>query len=552
MKLKNSKHSYSSDTYKNPSAIMVVGTASGVGKSLIATGLCKLLSKKYKVAPFKGQNMSNNAAVTLDGLEMGRSQYVQAQAAGVEPHVDMNPILLKPSGKGGCQVVVCGKVLTHQSTQEYYQEERYILLKSEAEKAYSRLSTKYDVIILEGAGSPAEINLRERDFTNMDMAEYAQASVILVADIERGGVFASIYGTVKLLPLHQRRLIQGIVINKFYGDTSLLQTGIEEIEKGLQIPVLGVLPWQEQWNLEEEDSLTIASTGSTEYQIDTEKLDLVVVLLPHISNYTDFQVFEGEPGVQLRYVTKPNRLGNPDLIWIPGSKNVIEDLSFLKHPQKDRNKGISGSWESVLCAAYQRKIPIMGICGGYQMLGQTIEDPHFVESEVQGQNKAPVIQGLGLLSIKSTLYPQKEIRQVHGVTKNFPFINPNQPFQGYEIHCGKTEYIGTEFLEKYSILEFQSSGDGTLDNSIDQIYEGVQKEGLVWGCYIHGFFDEERLRKDFLNQLWKRRGDLSSPITPLAGSKYNSEKTVEAIAAALEKHVDVKTIESWINTGESS
>ncbi len=343
--------------------IMVQGTMSNAGKSFLVAGLCRVFMQDgYRTAPFKSQNMALNSYITREGLEIGRAQAMQAEAAGIEPTVDMNPILLKPTSQSGSQVIVNGEVRGNQNAMDYYAHKKELI--PEIEKAFGRLSSAYEIIVIEGAGSPAEINLKENDIVNMGMARIADAPVLLAGDIDRGGVFASLYGTVKLLEEEEQKRIKGFIINKFRGDREILKPGLKMIEERTGIPVMGVVP-MESLDLDDEDSLS----DRLNRREAGEGIDIAVVCLPHISNFTDFNVFERMEGVSLRYVKEAGRLGSPDLILLPGTKNTMDDLEWMRR---------SGMERAVVSRA-QRKTPVVGICGGYQMLGELLEDPEHVE-----------------------------------------------------------------------------------------------------------------------------------------------------------------------------
>ncbi len=366
--------------------IMIQGTMSGAGKSLMAAGLCRIMKRDgYRVAPFKSQNMALNSFITEEGLEMGRAQVMQAEAAGIRPQVCMNPILLKPTSHVGSQVIVNGRILGNMSAREYFAYKRSLI--PEIRKAFRKLEEQADIIVIEGAGSPAEINLRENDIVNMGLAELVDAPVLLVGDIDRGGVFAQLLGTLLLLTEEERRRVKGLVINKFRGDPTLLDSGIEILEQRGGIPVAGVVPYMEV-SLEDEDSLT-GRFGRKE----RGKVDLAVIRYPRISNFTDFNVFEQIPGVSVRYVAGLADLGKPDLIFLPGSKNTMGDLEWM------RGNGLE---DAVKKAAEQT--PVCGICGGYQMLGEEISDP-------QGLETGGTMRGMGLLPVVTRLGKEKVRRQ---------------------------------------------------------------------------------------------------------------------------------------------
>ena len=465
-------------------SIMVLGTSSHAGKSTVAAAICRSLRRKgLSVAPFKAQNMSNNSWVTPEGGEIGRAQAVQARAADIEPHVDMNPILLKPSA-GGVQVVALGRVIANLDARGYYA--RIEEMRAVAQSAYDRLAARYDVIVLEGAGSPAEINLRAEDLVNMAMAEYAGSACILVADIDRGGVFASILGTLQLMPEPKRARMAGVVINKFRGDASLLDSCIREITDRTGVPILGVLPWTDAFRLDEEDSLGLA--GSPTGRL----LDIAVLRFPHISNFTDFAPLERIPDLSLRYVAKPEALGNPDLIILPGSKNVRADADWLR----------SGGFDRALRAAEARAIPILGICGGYQILGTRISDPFGVEGP-PGDT-----EGLGLLPVRTRLEPEKELCRVEAENLGLPFLQSGVAVTGYEIHAGQTEPDGR------IPAGGKDAGEGlpalrliAKNGRISRTPSGcVSVDALVSGCYLHGLFDSQSVRRGLCDWLSARKG----------------------------------------------
>ncbi len=461
---------------KRAKAIMIVGTASNSGKSVIAAGFCRLLKNKgYTVAPFKAQNMSLNSFVTKESGEMGRAQVTQAKAAGIEPHTDMNPVLLKPLGDSTSQVIVNGKAIGNYSAVDYYKEKNTI--QEYAFDAYDRLAEQYDYIVLEGAGSPTEINLLDDDFVNMRMAEYTNAKTILVADIDRGGVFASIFGTIKLLPLKWRNLFSGIIINKFRGDPSLLNSGINDIEKLTNVPVLGIMPFIDNINIEEEDSLGLEHRPQSIE--NTNKISIAIIRLPRMSNWTDFMVFENSDNCVVSYISNPRKLGTPDLVIIPGTKNVIQDMKFIRE----------SGFEIKLNKLRSVQTTIIGICGGYQILGKKIKDPYGVEGNVEE------IDALGFLPIETTLESEKELAQVAGKTNKFyPFAQIATPFVGYEIHCGKT--INTE---SNCLIINKKQGE-----NVKETVGTVSNDNNIFGSYIHGIFDSKEMIKELMSFLAKK------------------------------------------------
>ncbi len=451
---------------KKTAYIMVQGTMSSAGKSLITAGLCRVFMQDgYKACPFKSQNMALNSYVTDDGLEMGRAQVMQAEAAGIRPTVYMNPILLKPVGDMSSQVIVNGEVYGNMGAKEYYANKgRFV---PEIKNALSILSREYEIVVIEGAGSPAEINLRDNDIVNMGIARLTDAPVILAGDIDRGGVFAQIYGTVMLLPEDERQRVKGIVINKFRGDRSILDPGIKQIEAMLNIPVCGVLPYIDIC-LDDEDSLSERLGNKQKGEID-----IAVIRLPHISNFTDFNVFDGYEDVSVRYVKRVSEFGNPDLLIIPGSKNTIADAEDM------REKGLA---EAIKGYAGSGK-PVFGICGGYQMLGEKIIDGEGVE----GGGSA---EGLGLLPIDTYLTSEKKRKLCRG---KFGHVGglfdglAGLDYSGYEIHMGKSE---------------------VKDGAVDTFTDGASGYclGNVYGTYIHGIFDEEGVADEVVRALYKAKG----------------------------------------------
>lgn len=423
--------------------IMVQGTMSGAGKSLLVAGLCRVMKRDgYRVAPFKSQNMALNSYVTEEGLEMGRAQVMQAEAAGIKPSVCMNPILLKPTDHIGSQVIVNGRVIGNMSAREYFSYKKELV--PDIKRAFRQLEETADIIVIEGAGSPAEINLRENDIVNMGMADMVDAPVLLVGDIDRGGVFAQLLGTLMLLTGEERKRVKGLIINKFRGDQSLLDPGIEILESRGGIPVSGVIPYMDI-ALEDEDSLT--------ERFERRKkgiIDIAVIRYPRISNFTDFNIFEQIPDVSVRYVDSVSKLGSPDMVFLPGSKNTMSDLQWMRqNGLEDAVRKMAGT------------IPICGICGGYQMLGRQITDSNGVEA-------GGAMEGMGLLPVVTWLQDEKVRRQVQGKigrTEGIFSALSGLKFEGYEIHMGKTAQTGGE-----------------------QVFCSGEKD--VYGTYVHGIFDK--------------------------------------------------------------
>ncbi len=477
--------------------IMFQGTASHVGKSLLTAGLCRILKQDgFKVAPFKSQNMALNSYVTVDGLEMGRAQGVQAEAAGIIPTVDMNPILLKPKEDMVAQVIVMGKPLADMSARGYRDDYLPKALKIVSD-ALDRLRATYDVVVLEGAGSPAEINLKDRDIVNMKMAEIAEAPVILIADIDRGGVFASLIGTMELLTPVERKRVAGFVINKFRGDVSLLTPALDFLEQRTGLPVLGVVPFAGDLEIEDEDSVSLFDKQKKVGGGDL--LDIAVLRLPRISNFTDFDPLAAEQDVQLRYVEGPGALGSPDALIIPGTKNTSADLLFLE------TSGLAKVLKE-RCAA---GTPVVGICGGYQMLGRELLDPD--ETESKGVNR---LEALGLLPLSTTFSPLKITRQVKARVSPHPSWGElaGLELNGYEIRHGQSE--ATE-AEPYMAISAGSPGEGNII--------GMAATDLpVFGTYLHNIFHNDLFRRRWLDGLRTRRG--LPPLTTESGTLSMEER----------------------------
>ena len=443
--------------------IMIQGTMSNAGKSLLAAGLCRIFHQDgYRVAPFKSQNMALNSFITREGLEMGRAQVMQAEAAGIEPSVLMNPILLKPTNDTGSQVIVNGEVLGNMSAREYFSHKKELI--PDIMKAYHALEEQYDIIVIEGAGSPAEINLKADDIVNMGMAKLVDAPVLLVGDIDRGGVFAQLYGTVELLEPDERDRIKGLIINKFRGDKTILDPGVVMLEEKTHIPVVGVAPYL-HIEVEDEDSLTERFTRKEEIGL----IDLAVIRLPRISNFTDFNPFERIEGVSLRYVSSVSELKNPDMILLPGTKNTMEDLLWMRQ---------NGLEAAVLKAAAAGKV-IFGVCGGFQMLGDTLSDPLHVEA-------GGTIKGMGLLPMDTVFAGEKTRTRAEGAfgkTEGVLAGIEGTRIEGYEIHMGET--VRKEGTEAFTFIDDQNRADS------DKL-DGAQK-GNVYGTYVHGIFDKEEV-----------------------------------------------------------
>lgn len=493
-------------------AIMVVGTTSHAGKSFLTAALCRILARSgWHVTPFKGQNMALNAYVTPAGGEIGFAQAVQAWAAGTIPRVEMNPILLKPQGNMTSQVILKGKVSGKTTASEYY--EQYFQLGWEViTSCLKRLALEFDLVVCEGAGSPAEINLKHRDLTNMRVAKHLQAATLLVVDIDRGGAFAHVVGTLALLEPDERSLIKGIVINKFRGTRSLLDSGIKWLEEYTGIPVLGVIPWSDVL-LPAEDSLDLFERVIK----PNSEINIKVIRLPRIANFTDFDPLDSEPTVSLNYVDLRQELGYPDAVIIPGSKTTIEDLMALHE---------SGMAEQLQQYAAAGGV-ILGICGGFQMLGQQVLDPEKLESDHEES------KGLNLLPIETVIILDKVACQ-RQVFSNYP--QSGLPVTGYEIHQGVTRLAdGTKQLENVGCQALFS------DNKLGL----VNHSHLIWGCYLHGLFDNGAWRRAWLNFLRHRRGLPALP-TGIANYREQREASLNAIADLVEAHLDLKPILSQL------
>ena len=494
-----------------PNILMFQGTGSGVGKSVLAAGFCRLLKNRgFRVLPFKAQNMALNSGVTPEGLEMGRAQIVQAEACGVFPDVRMNPILLKPQGSGVSQLISMGKVVRNCSAREYYTmaEENFRI----AKQAFDSLKTEADWIVMEGAGSPAEINLQATDIVNMRMAEYAGAKVILVGDIDRGGVFAWLKGTYDLIQAQHRSLLQGMLINKFRGDVSLLESGIEQFNEIVPVPVLGVIPWREML-LEDEDSQNLQS------KIDPEaKLDVAIIRLPHISNFTDFDPLKQIYGISVRFVTSVQDLESADLIILPGSKNTLFDLRYL------HEKGFAEKLNQLSGRTW-----ILGICGGFQMLGEAVEDPNNMESsgasgEAETSGTGGCESGLGLLPMTTVLEGDKKL--VRRRYKGINWLN-GLDWSGYEIHLGRTEFHKNP-QESFVTEEVTAANDSSLGV--------IDRKQKIIGTYIHGLLESPEVTQKLLALLTAETFDI-----PLSFQE-TKEREMDELALFLEEHCEVEKI----------
>lgn len=491
--------------------IMVQGTGSYVGKSVLTAALCRYFYKQgYRVAPFKAQNMSNNSYVTPDGGEIGRAQAFQAAACGIEPSVEMNPVLLKPSSETGSQVVVLGKPVGHMRVREYHEYQKQ--LKVVVSQAFETLAETYDVVVLEGAGSPAEVNLRQFDIVNMAMARIADTPVVLVGDIHAGGVFAWLVGTMELLAPDERARVKAFIINKFRGDATLLTEGIASLEKRTGVRTLGVVPFVPNLPVDEEDGVKTSRPVPTGI---SERLRLVVIRFPRISNSTDFECFLKEPDVSIEYVTAPPSPGAPlpDAVFLPGTKSTIGDLAFLN----------SSGLAEYLRAARNKAVPVIGVCGGFQMLGRRIVDQDAVESD------SPAAEGLCFLNVDTNFIATKKTVRVRGVS-----LLSGKGISGYEIHMGQTERgEGT----KPWIRITDEQGNAT------ERYDGcVSEDGNVSGTYVHGLFDAPSFRREFLNRLRVRRG-----WEPLAEQAVPSrEAALDSLAELVRDHLDCRLLEDIV------
>lgn len=480
--------------------IMIQGTMSNAGKSFLTAGLCRIIRQDgYRAAPFKSQNMALNSYITEEGLEMGRAQVMQAEAAGIKPMVCMNPVLLKPTTHIGSQVIVNGEVIGNMSARDYFSYKKQLI--PDIKRAFQKLEEYADYIVVEGAGSPAEINLRENDIVNMGLAKLIDAPVLLVGDIDRGGVFAQLLGTLMLLEKEEKERVKGIIINKFRGDPSLLDSGIELLQQKGEVPVMGVIPYMDI-ALEDEDSLTARFEKGAE-----ECIDIAVIRYPRISNFTDFNVFEQMPWVSIRYVADPSKLGQPDMIMLPGSKNTMGDLKWM------RQKGLE---EEVKKLAV--KIPIFGICGGYQMLGESVSDPKGVE-------EGGYLRGMELLPVKTLLGKEKvrsqrkgRINKLEGILS----VLSGLEYEGYEIHMG-TSVEGS--FEDRSLPVICATGDGRN----------------IYGTYVHGIFDKGKTAEALVNALGIRKG---VKIKKGIFEDYRSfkESQYDKLAAVLRRYLDMEDI----------
>ena len=500
--------------------IMLQGTASNVGKSIITTGLCRIFKQDgYNVIPFKSQNMALNSFITKEGLEMGRAQVSQAEACGIDPIADMNPILLKPNGNNKSQVIVRGKVVGDMSSKEYH--EYKLQLTEVLGDIFEEFEEKYDVVVMEGAGSCAEINLMERDISNMGMAEIADAPVIIIGDIDRGGVFASLAGTMLLLPDEYKKRVKGVIINKFRGRKELLDSGIKMLEDIIKVPVLGVLPYTDI-KIEEEDSVTTRF----KQKINKGDIHIEVVRTPHMSNFTDFNIFETQEDVSLRYVDFGESFGDPDIVIIPGTKSTIDDLMFL------RKNGL----ENQIKELHRRGKLIIGICGGYQMLGKVLKDPYHVENDLEE------VEGIGLLDVETTFELEKTTTQVKAILdENFHGYLENlsgKEVSGYEIHMGITKR--NENSNNFVTVKQK------LEQKVNYQVGSVNKECNVFGTYLHGIFDDIDFTRTILNNIRKMK-NLEPIESNVKSFKEFKNQQYDKLADYLREHLDMEKIYEIMN-----
>lgn len=483
---------------KRAKAIMIQGTMSGAGKSLLCGALCRIFRQDgYRVAPFKSQNMALNSFVTADGLEMGRAQVMQAQAAGIEPDVRMNPILLKPCSDTGSQVIVKGEVRGQMPAAAYFKMKKSLI--PEIYEAYESLAKEFDIIVIEGAGSPAEINLKADDIVNMGLAKLVDAPVLLAGDIDRGGVFAQLYGTVALLEKEEAARIKGLIINKFRGDASILRPGLAMLEEKTGIPVIGVVPYLSV-DIEEEDSLAPCLNRKA----GKKPLDIAVIRLPKLSNFTDFAPLDAHPLLGVRYAGQPRELGEPDIVLLPGTKSTMADLLWM------RQNGL----EAAVLKLAAKGTPILGICGGYQMLGEWLSDPEDVEDGGE-------LRGMGLLPVRTVFARQKTRTQTSGAVQAEPFYGAK--LRGYEIHNGKTTGAATPFC---------TLQNGAADGCVS---------GTVFGTYLHGLFDSGELTEKLAAWLCQRKGIAYETAAALDYNSYR-ERQFDRLAAGVRANLDMDAV----------
>ncbi|WP_260845639.1 cobyric acid synthase [Paenibacillus sp. Y412MC10] len=515
----------------SPGAVLMLqGTASDVGKSVVTAALCRIFVQDgYRTAPFKSQNMALNSYVTADGKEIGRAQGMQAEACGIEATTDMNPILIKPTGDMHSQIVVHGRPLAHMSATDY--RSRFLPeAKDTVLEALDRLRGQYDIVVMEGAGSPAEINLKDRDIVNMNLAGWADAPVLLVADIDRGGVFAFLVGTLELLEPHERQRVKGFIINKFRGDLSLLQPGLDWLEERTGIPVLGVLPYIPDIRIEAEDSVVLDELTAKGQSSPEADIDIAVIRYPRISNFTDFDPLQEERDVRVRFVTKAADLGHPDVIILPGTKDTIGDLQYLR----------SQGFDLAIAAAVESgDAQLAGICGGYQMLGKMLHDPDAADGGVAREE-----EGLGYLPVATTFAKEKRTVRVTGrVADHSPLLlsaesrcllSAGEPIfiEGYEIHMGQSRSLKGEQMAPVFKLgpdgeQPAAEGWGTLD-------------GRIWGTYLHGVFHNDRLRRLWLDRIRESKG--LRPVKETFSASGLKEQEFDRVASLVRAHLDLEQV----------
>jgi adenosylcobyric acid synthase len=503
--------------------IMLQGTSSHVGKSILTTALCRIFRQDgFAVAPFKAQNMALNSYVTKTGGEMGRAQVAQAEAAGLEPTVEMNPVLLKPTGNSCSQVILMGRPVGTMSAREYHTQYSLTAL-GVIEQCLGKLHKQFDVIVIEGAGSPAEVNLKANDIVNMRIAKLAPAPVLLIADIDRGGALASVVGTLELLEPDERELVKGIIINKFRGDISLLKPALDFLEQKTGKPVVGVIPHLDNLGIDDEDSVSLDDKQS----VRKGDIDIAVMRLPKISNFTDFDALAAEEDVTVRFIKQGESIGNPDLIILPGSKNTTEDLLYLRQYGYDQeiNKLVN------------KGVPVVGICGGYQMLGREIHDPEHTESSFDK------VDGLGLLAVVTTFEQDKITHQVTAACSHHAFLGlqyDDDFLTGYEIHMGRTE-----FLEPVAHAFTIKSRSGVQYSAADGVVRG---DGLVMGTYLHGIFDNNQYRRSVINALRDRKG--LAPIEHIRNVQDSKEASYDRLAEVVRQSMNMELIRQIMGSGK--
>ena len=502
---------------------MLQGTSSHVGKSILTTALCRIfLQDGQRVVPFKAQNMALNSYVTADGLEMGRAQVAQAEAAGLLPMVDMNPVLLKPTGNACSQVILNGRPVGNMSAREYHKG--YAIKAFDAVKeALSRLDKAYDTLVIEGAGSPAEINLKDHDIVNMRVAKHLGAPVLLVADIDRGGSLAALVGTLELLDEEERAHVKGLIINKFRGDVSLFTPAIDFLEEKTGKPVLGVIPYIGDLGIDDEDSVSLEDKGSGPL---ADTVNIAVVKVPKISNFTDFDSLSREEDTVLYYARRPEELDGADAVILPGSKNTTEDLLFLKEQ----------GWDKALAAFMKKGKPVIGICGGYQMMGDAVVDPDGSESDLGS------VEGLHILQGTTTFNREKLTFQVTAECQDLPFVGGSidaRNLTGYEIHMGRTDATGND-LHPFVVTR-------RSEKPCEVTVGAARRDGLAWGTYIHGIFDNDDFRRQFINGLRRQKGWQALPVS--LHYREEKEEKYDRLAAVVREALDMPTLTRIIEEG---